>query len=78
MHFATLMGFGASAVNPYLAFEILARLKETGRLSSMLTLETAIENYITAVKKGLLKVMSKMGIQRSAAIRAPRYSRRLA
>jgi len=62
MHFATLMGFGASAVNPYLAFEILARLKETGRLSSMLTLETAIENYITAVKKGLLKVMSKMGI----------------
>jgi Glutamate synthase domain 2 len=62
MHFATLIGFGASAVNPYLAFEVLANLKETGALEGALTLETAIENYIVAVKKGLLKVMSKMGI----------------
>jgi glutamate synthase domain-containing protein 2/glutamate synthase domain-containing protein 1/glutamate synthase domain-containing protein 3 len=62
MHFATLIGFGASAVNPYLAFEVLASLKETGALEGALTLETAIENYILAVKKGLLKVMSKMGI----------------
>jgi glutamate synthase domain-containing protein 2/glutamate synthase domain-containing protein 1/glutamate synthase domain-containing protein 3 len=62
MHFATLLGFGASAVNPYLVFETLAYFKETGMLDSALTLESAIENYITAVKKGLLKVMSKMGI----------------
>jgi glutamate synthase (NADPH) large chain len=62
MHFATLVGYGASAVNPYLAFEIIASLKEHGRLPSGLRLENAIENYITAVKKGLLKIMSKMGV----------------
>jgi glutamate synthase domain-containing protein 2/glutamate synthase domain-containing protein 1/glutamate synthase domain-containing protein 3 len=60
MHFATLIGFGASAVNPYLAFEIIAEQKELGRLNGRL--ETLFEQYITAIKKGLLKVMSKMGI----------------
>jgi len=62
MHFACLMGFGASAINPYLAFEVIADKMEQGSLSSKLTHETAIENYITAVKKGLLKIMSKMGV----------------
>jgi glutamate synthase domain-containing protein 2/glutamate synthase domain-containing protein 1/glutamate synthase domain-containing protein 3 len=62
MHFATLMGFGASAINPYLAIETIADLKARGRLSGSLLLETAIEQYITAIKKGLLKVMSKMGV----------------
>jgi len=62
MHFATLMGFGASAINPYLAIETIADLKERGRLPATLTLESAIEQYITAIKKGLLKVMSKMGV----------------
>jgi glutamate synthase (NADPH) large chain len=62
MHFATLMGYGASAINPYLAFETVADLKARGKLPASLSLETAIEQYITAVKKGLLKVMSKMGI----------------
>ncbi|MBD3393165.1 MAG: glutamate synthase large subunit, partial [Chitinivibrionales bacterium] len=62
MHFATLVGFGASAVNPYLAFEIVAQLKDEGRLPESLRLENAIDQYITAVKKGLLKIMSKMGI----------------
>ncbi|HTZ52163.1 MAG TPA: glutamate synthase central domain-containing protein, partial [Spirochaetia bacterium] len=61
-HFATLMGFGASAINPYLAIETIADLKARGRLASSLTLEAAIEHYITAIKKGLLKVMSKMGV----------------
>lgn len=60
MHFATLIGFGASAVNPYLAFEILAELKEQGKFEKHL--ETIIEQYITAIKKGILKVMSKMGV----------------
>jgi hypothetical protein len=60
MHFATLISYGASAVNPYLAFEILAELKEQGKLS--ITQEMIIEHYITAIKKGLLKVMSKMGV----------------
>ncbi len=62
MHFATLMGFGASAINPYLAIETIADLKERGRLSPTLTVSSAIEQYITSIKKGLLKVMSKMGV----------------
>jgi glutamate synthase (NADPH/NADH) large chain len=62
MHFALLIGFGASAVNPYLAFETLADLKGKGKISEEIKLETAIDNYITAVKKGLLKIMSKMGV----------------
>ena len=62
MHFAMLIGYGASAVNPYLAFELIADMKENGRLPPGLRAETAIENYITAVKKGLLKIMSKMGV----------------
>ena len=62
MHFATLVGYGASAINPYLAFEIIADLKEHGKLPPGLRLENAIENYITAIKKGLLKIMSKMGV----------------
>ncbi len=62
MHFATLIGFGASAVNPYLAYEIIAQLKDEGLLPGPLRLENAIDQYITAVKKGLLKIMSKMGV----------------
>ncbi len=62
MHFAMLVGFGASAINPYLAFEIIADLKTNGDISQDIKLELAIDNYITAIKKGLLKIMSKMGI----------------
>ncbi len=61
MHFATLIGYGASAINPYLAIETIAELSYQGRLGSI-KLETAIEHYITAVKKGLLKIMSKIGV----------------
>lgn len=60
MHFAALISYGASAINPYLAFEILAELKEQGKLD--ITQEMIIEHYVTAIKKGLLKVMSKMGV----------------
>jgi glutamate synthase domain-containing protein 2/glutamate synthase domain-containing protein 1/glutamate synthase domain-containing protein 3 len=59
-HFALLMGYGASAVNPYLAYEALAHLIEQGTLK--LPIDKAIYNYKKAVGKGLLKVMSKMGI----------------
>ncbi|NLG17368.1 MAG: glutamate synthase large subunit [Fibrobacter sp.] len=62
MHFAMLIGYGASAVNPYLALETIAGLKSQDCLPVSLRVESAIENYITAVKKGLLKVMSKMGV----------------
>jgi len=61
-HFATLVGYGASGINPYLVFESLGDLQELRLISAELTIQEAIEHYITAVKKGLLKVMSKMGI----------------
>ncbi len=61
-HFATLIGYGASAINPYLAFETIIDLKRKGYIESNLSDEDAIENYITAIKKGLLKIMSKMGV----------------
>jgi len=61
-HFATLVGYGASGVNPYLVFESLVDIKQRGYIPQDLTIEEATENYINAVKKGLLKVMSKMGI----------------
>ena len=59
-HFCCLAGYGAEAVNPYLAFETLEQL----RLQNGLPLKAyeVQKNYIKAVGKGLLKVMSKMGI----------------
>ena len=61
-HFAALVGYGASGINPYLVFESLPGLQQLGYISAERTIQEAIERYITAVKKGLLKVMSKMGI----------------
>lgn len=68
--FACLIGYGANGVNPYLVFETLAELKKRGNLSSGRTVESAIENYVAAVKKGLLKIMSKMGISTIRSYRA--------
>jgi len=61
-HFACLIGFGASGINPYLAFESIRELQEQGYISAELSPRQAVENYVTALKKGLLKIMSKMGI----------------
>lgn len=61
-HFATLVGYGCSGINPYLVFESLSEIRDMGYFPKNLPLQQAMENYITAVKKGLLKVMSKMGI----------------
>ncbi len=64
-HFALLFGYGAGAVNPYLAFETLAQMAERGWLKTAkgpVDEKTAEKNYIKAVNKGILKVMSKMGI----------------
>ena len=62
MHFALLVGYGASAVNPYLAFETLAAMREDKILPSEYSQTKLEQNYIKAVKKGLLKIFSKMGI----------------
>ena len=61
-HFATLIGYGANAVCPYLALETIRQLHEEGMLANELSLEKAEENYIGAVGYGLRKVFSKMGI----------------
>ncbi len=62
MHFALLIGYGASAVNPYLAIETIESMALGGTLAADLSAEQAIANYVKAVNKGLLKVFSKMGI----------------
>ncbi len=59
-HIAVLAGFGAEAINPYLAFDTLSSLHEN--LPEPISEQEAHQRYIKAVNKGLLKVMSKMGI----------------
>lgn len=65
-HMALLIGFGAAAVNPYMAFETIDEFLQNGELEG-LTLEKGIANYIKAAGKGVLKVMSKMGISTLAS-----------
>jgi glutamate synthase (NADPH/NADH) large chain len=60
MHAALLLGYGASAINPYMAFAVLDDLVKKGEVQ--MNYETAEKNYIKAICKGLYKVMSKMGI----------------
>jgi glutamate synthase (NADPH/NADH) large chain len=62
MHYALLIGYGASAINPYLAIETLEDLVMRGHLPEGITFEKAIYQYIKSINKGLLKVFSKMGI----------------
>ncbi|MBN1980576.1 MAG: glutamate synthase large subunit [Chitinivibrionales bacterium] len=62
MHFATLLSYGASAINPYLAFESIADLKKQGHIPASLKMDNAIDNYITAIKRAMLKIMAKNGI----------------
>lgn len=61
-HFACLLGFGATAINPYLAFSTIRLLQETGKIRTDKSIEELNKNYIKAVSDGLLKVFSKMGI----------------
>ena len=62
MHFALLSGYGASAINPYLALESVENLAFRGELGENVTPEIAVKHFLKAVKKGLLKTFSKMGI----------------
>ena len=61
-HMATLIGYGASAINPYLMFESLEELAERSLLPEDLSTEEAAERIVKAIGKGLLKTISKMGI----------------
>ncbi|MGD1210285.1 MAG: glutamate synthase large subunit [Candidatus Acidiferrales bacterium] len=62
MHFALLLGYGASAVNPYLAIETLEHLYMNGAFPAEYTWDKAFKSYMKAIDKGLLKTFSKMGI----------------
>ena len=62
MHFALLIGYGASAVNPYLAIETLEDMVKRGLLEPPITFEKALLNFKKSINKGLLKTFSKMGI----------------
>jgi glutamate synthase (NADPH/NADH) large chain len=62
MHFALLIGYGAGAINPYLAFETLDDMIRETLLPAELSFEKAHQNYIKSIQKALLKVIAKMGI----------------
>jgi glutamate synthase (NADPH/NADH) large chain len=68
-HVALLVGYGAAAVNPYLAMESVEDLVRAGTFLQDIEPETAISNLIKALGKGVLKVMSKMGISTVASYR---------
>ncbi|HEY5893478.1 MAG TPA: glutamate synthase large subunit [Chthoniobacterales bacterium] len=59
---ACLIGYGASLVNPYLGFETLREIIERGQSGAVTDYAVAVKNYRSAIEKGLLKIMSKMGI----------------
>ncbi len=65
-HLALLIGYGAAAVNPYLAFESIEDLVAHGAIAGI-TAQKAVANYMKAMSKGVLKVMSKMGISTIAS-----------
>ncbi|MEN4401288.1 glutamate synthase large subunit [Mycolicibacterium senegalense] len=68
-HIAMLIGYGAAAVNPYLAFESIEDLIREGELTGIET-AAAVRNYVKALGKGVVKVMSKMGISTVASYTA--------
>ena len=65
-HMALLLGYGAGAINPYLAIESIEDLIEEGAITEIDS-KTAVRNYIKACSKGVLKIMSKMGISTVAS-----------
>jgi glutamate synthase domain-containing protein 2/glutamate synthase domain-containing protein 1/glutamate synthase domain-containing protein 3 len=69
MHFALLIGYGAGAVNPYLALDTIVALQKDGQLTAGLSVDEGLRNFIKAVDKGLLKVMSKMGVSTAQSYR---------
>src|SRR5277367_2573089 len=62
MHFALLLGYGASAINPYLAIETVKDLSWLGYLPEGMSSDEVVQHFIKAINKGLLKAFSKMGI----------------
>lgn len=61
-HFAVLAGYGAEAINPYLAFETISAMQAEGHFPPEVDEQECVKRYIKSIGKGLLKIMSKMGI----------------
>jgi glutamate synthase (NADPH/NADH) large chain len=61
-HFACMLAFGATAINPYLALSTIETLKNNGSLETNLDLKALQKNYVKSINDGLLKIFSKMGI----------------
>jgi glutamate synthase (NADPH/NADH) large chain len=61
-HFACLLAFGATAINPYLALSTIETMKNNGNIDSPLDIKALSKNFVKAVNYGLLKIFSKMGI----------------
>ena len=61
-HFCVLAGYGAEAINPYLAFETLLDMHADGAFPEVVEADEVVYRYIKSIGKGVLKVMSKMGI----------------
>jgi glutamate synthase (NADPH/NADH) large chain len=61
-HFCCLAGYGAEAINPYLAFETMEELHENGELPPEVDAHEVVKRFIKSIGKGIMKVMSKMGI----------------
>jgi glutamate synthase (NADPH/NADH) large chain len=66
-HFCVLVGYGADAVNPYLAYEAMWQLRRDGVIDASFSEDKIVENFNKSIGKGILKVMSKMGISTLAS-----------
>ncbi len=62
MHFALLIGYGAGAIYPYLAYETIDKMIKDGVYVSGVDFDTAVKNFVTSTRKGLFKIIAKMGI----------------
>jgi glutamate synthase (NADPH/NADH) large chain len=68
-HFACLIGYGATAVYPYLAFESIAGMQRVGEMKEGMTSAKMAANFVKGIDKGLMKILSKMGISTIASYR---------
>jgi glutamate synthase (NADPH) large chain len=75
-HFALLFGYGASAINPYLVNEIIYDLVNTNEIEVQ-NAEEAVQNFNTAIGKGIIKIMNKIGISTLHSYEGPKFLRSL-
>ena len=73
-HFATVLGYGASAVCPYLTLDTIRQMEKDDLLNG-LSADKAIKNYVKAIGGGLLKIFSKMGISTLASYQGAQHLR---